>query len=468
VITACTNARSSGSWGRDDTILFAPVFNSPLVRVSASGGAATDLNLERTSTQRDAFFSPVWLPDGQRFLVVRFPFDDSAAASSGVYLGQLGSPTLTPVVPGRVSEVTLDGGALIMRRGEELISQPFDIATGRVSGSPHTLAQRVIAMSAAGGTLVYHAPPQGASLGSRITWVSRDRGATLFETGTPGSINDLRLSRDGRVLAATRIGEFGLAEIWTYDLKRNVDQRVSSGGTIVPVWSDDPRYVTGLGPDGVRRFDLTALGAPPQLILPTTSADTTLDWSPDGKHVALRLISTLASPRPRVMVYPVGGADTKGNGDPVTIAEPSGPGAGIVAFSPNGNWIAYTDAQSGGRPRVYVSAFPLRGDRVTVSSMDATHMRWRRDGRELFILTGGPQFGTSGSQFGSARIFAIDVIENDKGIDFGPARELFTLNKILRGTSAFDVSPDGQQFVFIIPSDPDRTPLTVIRDRVSR
>ena len=74
--------------------------------------------------------------------------------------------------------------------------------------------------------------------------------------------------------------------------------------------------------------------------------------------------------------------------------------------------------------------------------------------KELFILTTG-----------TARIVAVDVIQTGASIDFGPSQVLFTLPRILRGTSAFDVSPDGQQFVFIIPGDPDRTPLTVVRDR---
>ena len=394
--------------------------------------------------------SPVWLPDGRRFLVVRFPFDDSAAATTGVYLGRVDSPTLTQVLPDRVTEVAVDGGNLVMRRGEELITQPFDVRTGRVSGTRRVLAQRVIAMSAASGTLVYHAPPQGALLGSRITWFSRN-GAKLFETGRPGSINDLRLSANGQLLAVTRVGEFGLSQIWTYDLKRNVNQQVSSGGTLCRCGRPDPRYIVGLNADGVRRFDLSALGAPPQLILPTTAADTTVDWSPDGKYVALRLASTPTSPASSTGGLP-SRALAKRQGGSVPVAEMMA--GGIASFSPDGHWIAYSDNHSGGSPRVYVSAFPPRGDRAPVTSLGAAHMRWRRDGRELFILTTG-----------TARIVAVDVIQTGASIDFGPPRELFTLSRILRGTSAFDVSPDGQQFVFIIPGDPDRTPLTVVRDR---
>jgi Tol biopolymer transport system component/tRNA A-37 threonylcarbamoyl transferase component Bud32 len=453
VIADCPNPRTSGAWGGDDTILFAPTFDLALVRVSASGGPTTALDLSPTprpaifSPPRPAFFSPAWL-DARRFLVVGFPFDDGAGATAGVYVGQVDSSALTEVLRGRVSEAAVDRGELIIRRGEELIAQPFDRATGRLHGSPRTLAQRVIAMSAAGGTLVYHAPPQGASLGSRITWFSR-AGVKLHETGNPTSVNDLRLSPDGRFLAATRPGEFGLSNIWLYDLKRNVDQQVSNGGTIVPAWSFDSRYVIGLGADGVRRFDLSALGSPPQLIVPSTGADIAADWSADGKYVVLR--ATGASPP--LEAYPVQSAE-QGQGNSLPIAR-----RGLFAAfrPPDGKWIAYSSSDhSGGTPRVYVSAFPPRGDRVPVSSVDASHMRWRRDGRELFVLTNG-----------APTVLAVDVTETGNGLEFGPPRKLFTLPRILRGSSAFDVSPDGQRFVFIIPGDLDRTPLIVLRNRAA-
>src|SRR5262249_9739071 len=60
------NARG-GSWSKDNVILYAPDFNTALMRVSAQGGSpqpATKLDLARHTTHRWPWF----LPDGKHFL----------------------------------------------------------------------------------------------------------------------------------------------------------------------------------------------------------------------------------------------------------------------------------------------------------------------------------------------------------------------------------------------------------------
>ena len=49
----------------------------------------------------------MWLPDGLRFLVVRFAYGDDHAKDAGIYAGSIGSKDLTLVAPGRIAEVAL-------------------------------------------------------------------------------------------------------------------------------------------------------------------------------------------------------------------------------------------------------------------------------------------------------------------------------------------------------------------------
>ena len=54
-------------------------------------------------------------------------------------------------------------------------------------------------------------------------------------------------------------------------------------------------------------------------------------------------------------------------------------------MSPDGRWLAYTSEESG-RQEVYVSPFPVQGDRVQLSNGGGAEAAWRKDGKELFYL----------------------------------------------------------------------------------
>jgi serine/threonine protein kinase len=57
-----------GSWSREGTIIFNPVNRGPLFRVSAEGGAATQITTVDHSLQEDGHRYPQFLPDGRHFL----------------------------------------------------------------------------------------------------------------------------------------------------------------------------------------------------------------------------------------------------------------------------------------------------------------------------------------------------------------------------------------------------------------
>jgi poly(3-hydroxybutyrate) depolymerase len=111
-----------------------------------------------------------------------------------------------------------------------------------------------------------------------------------------------------------------------------------------------------------------------------------------------------------------------------------------------------------GRPEVYVTSFPGPGERVRVSTGGARHLRWSRDGQELFYISS------------DQRLISVPV-RTSPALELGAATPLFSLQRggtemgaPDRGvTSGFDVSADGKRFLVVFPEViADELPLTVI------
>jgi Tol biopolymer transport system component len=138
-----------------------------------------------------------------------------------------------------------------------------------------------------------------------------------------------------------------------------------------------------------------------------------IDWSPDGKFIALAehagLFALPLEARKRA-------------------ARMIQPGAISPRFSPDGRWLAYSSAESG-RNEVFVQGFPESRARWQVSNQGGNSPCWRRDGKELYYLAVDGQ------------LMAVTVRANAVGLAFDPPQALFPLP----GTaSSFDVAPDGQ------------------------
>ena len=56
------------------------------------------------------------------------------------------------------------------------------------------------------------------------------------------------------------------------------------------------------------------------------------------------------------------------------------------AFSPDGNWIAYSSDESG-LVEVYVESFPTHGGKRQISLAGGSGPRWRADGKELYYYS---------------------------------------------------------------------------------
>ncbi|HEX7580963.1 MAG TPA: hypothetical protein VF580_13290, partial [Thermoanaerobaculia bacterium] len=106
-----------------------------------------------------------------------------------------------------------------------------------------------------------------------------------------------------------------------------------------------------------------------------------------------------------------------------------------------------------GRFEAYVAPFPGPGEVTRISTAGARMVRWSRDGREIFILSG------------DRRLVSLPV-RTSPSLQVGAPATLFEVTLLDvkgAGWNSFDVSPDGKRFLAIVPEVvADRLPLTVV------
>jgi Tol biopolymer transport system component len=227
--------------------------------------------------------------------------------------------------------------------------------------------------------------------------------------------------------------------VWLVDTARGVRTRSTTdpAGEYNPIWSPDGRRIVF---DSWRTgtMDLyekpVAGDATETLLLASPEPKFPCDWSPDGRFILY--VSRSATAGGDLWALPLAG-DRK----PVPVAHtPFEEWGGH--FSPDGHWIAY-QSNASGQDEIYVQPFPGPGGRVQISTAGGTSPVWPRDGRELFFLANG-------------RVMAAPVTGN--GARVGTPVPLFTAPP---ASSTFDVTADGQRFLFNIVVK-EASPITIL------
>ena len=114
------------------------------------------------------------------------------------------------------------------------------------------------------------------------------------------------------------------------------------------------------------------------------------------------------------------------------------------SIAPNERWLVYSSDETG-IPEIYVSALPVPGARTVVSIDGGTEPVWGRDGRTLYYRSP------------SGAMVAVSVDITGDRVVIGERENLF----VISGESdvagrEYDVSPSGEQFVFVRSRGLDR------------
>jgi Tol biopolymer transport system component len=451
--TVCDAPNSrGGSWGKNETIIFAPEFRGAIFRVSASGGTPTAITKVDTAKHTSHRW-PIALPDGKHFLYLAINHDIPQDENDAIYYASMDGKESRQLIRS-YSNVAYASGFLLFLQNGQLEAQRFDPESGALRGEMKSITTgitedvstwRAIFSVSENGLLAYSGSG-GAE--SQLAWVDRS-GKLLKTIGEKleiiGSGVGFRLSPRGDRVAVSVRG--AVTDIWVVDVARGVRTRLTFGPVenSAPVWSPDGKWIAFESQvkdgavikrklaDGGNEEDVIVSG--PQLW--RDAPFYTNDWSRDGKY--LFLMKGGPGARQEIWAMPLFG-DRK----PFQVV-PSGPYFSQYAYlSPNGRWLVY-DSNESARAEVYVTAFPGGQGKRLVSTAGGTHARWSADGKELYYVS---LDGT---------LTAVAVTEKGGQLELGTPQPLFHFAGF-----GYDVAPDGKKFLISVVNDANTKPITLL------
>jgi eukaryotic-like serine/threonine-protein kinase len=283
------------------------------------------------------------------------------------------------------------------------------------------------------GSLVYLPESASAPEGS-LVWV--DRKNQVQPLGAPPRrYSSPELSPDGKRVAVS-IFTGNHVDIWVYEIPHGTLTRLTfDENSTAPLWSADGKRIafrSTLGvASGIRSKPADGSGTEETLASGPGLIQVPTSWSPDGKFLAYHSVG--AETGRDIFVLPLQG-DRKTQPFLVTKFDELQP-----RFSPDGRWIAYTSNESG-QFEVYVQPFPGPGGKWQVSTDGGGQPVWARNGRELFYLSSNVSKITSVTVT-TQLTFSASAPRSVADI---PPTLLVAL-----ASSIYDVSPDGQRFLFV-------------------
>ena len=428
-----------GAWSEEDVIVFAPAPFSGLFEVPATGGAPQAVTkLDRPGgTHR----LPWFLPGGKRVLYLSGAQTSDTSKDTAIMALDLATGKSTLVAKENSEGRFVRPGYLAFVREGNLLLQPFDPSSLKLSGAPVPVAEGVAfeAFRWIGnftfsntGRLVYQS--NEAARKSRLTWFDLD-GRELGSLGEASSFFTLALAPDDRRVVATVIGGRNVRpEVRLYDLERGVGSRFTFGdqGANFPVWSPDGKEIAFGDPGSGVRVKPADGGSEGRLVLKMSTNVWPLGWSPDGKRMLLRIQDASG-----------GGVDLydlplEGEAPPRKLFATDPANLVNGAISPDGKWLLYVSNETG-REEIYVVPYPALGEKRQVSTSGGTSGVWLGNRSILYV------------QPSDGKLFAVDLDENGASLRMGAPRAMFG-NKIPpRGP--FSVSHDGKRMLVAVPAD---------------
>jgi eukaryotic-like serine/threonine-protein kinase len=313
---------------------------------------------------------------------------------------------------------------------------PSTVASDPADVPSDTAASRVVEPEGAATPAVAAA----SAAGPRLVWFDRT-GAEVGTVGSPGDYGDVSLSPDGaQVAVSVRAPGGEAADIWVFDADSGAGTRITSDAAddIAPVWSaDGGRMVLASSRGG--SFDLyersgDSAGTEGAMI-EAMGDQVASDWSADGRYLIY------STDEPDVVA---GGnldlwARRMPNGRPFAYLR-TVHAASHASFSPDGSRVAYVSLE-GGRPDVYIAAFPNYDGRRRVSVGGGAWPRWSHAGDEVFYLTPDNQ------------LMVATVDPASAALNVGESHGLFEVRSRLDRGYPYDVSADGTRVLVSLIGD---------------
>ncbi len=467
------------TWGDDDTIVFAEGREGGLLRVPANGGTLERLTTVDREKGEYSHRLPHMLP-GSNAVLFTITTGNYSWNESEIVVQSLETGEKTVLArPGTDPRYVATGHLLFAREGTAM-AVPFDRGRLEVDGEPVRVLEDVmhaewsehwaLEVGAAQlsvsetGDLVYVPGGTYPLFLQSLAWVDRQEGSVdrdadydILRT-PPGRGFWPRVSPDGRYIVYMSGPLYDLA-LFIYDIETGTSKRLTveeEVGPSCPVWSPDGKRIaySARTHGGIRNLYVRAADGTGETTRLTRCdrAQWASSWSRDD---VLAFVQEEEGLDRDIWILPMEGEDP---GVPrAFLDDPHG--KGWPAFSPDGNWLAYSSNETG-RVEVYVRPYPGPGAAEVVSTAGGTAAAWSRNRQELFYVEDWRGLLDPNVP----QEVVMKFVEYDADGSFKPGRPAPLLKGFFRATYRvrnYDVTPEGRFLMIVQGHNPPR-PVTRI------
>jgi serine/threonine protein kinase/Tol biopolymer transport system component len=421
-----------GSWNENGDIIFAPVADTAIFRVPATGGEPRKITT--VAPEHNSHRHPRFLPDGQHFLFIGRSRDN--VSPNSVFLASLDTAIAPRIITESQANADFINGYLLTVQEDVLMARAFSPDQERVVESGTPLVDNILTVPGAqvavfsasrSGMIVFQTGAPSYS-GTLLIWRDIESGAQE-ELGDSGSYFHPKISPDGKqaVIEVRNSPDSG-TDLWLVDLVTGLKTRFTfaAGDEIRPVWSpnSDSIFYESVE-DGVYRIiqqpvegqgGAAILLEDPREINPSSV-------SPDGRYLLFDF--TREDGKFEIRRMPL----TSTEEETITLASSADSQVGGGVYSPDGRWVAYHTAMA---TTWNTFVIPAEGGprKWQVSTNGAAYPVWKGDGSRLWT-----------SKFsGNLQIYEVDG--DGSTFRVGPFSTIVTPYSPDPSGSYYDLHPD--------------------------
>jgi eukaryotic-like serine/threonine-protein kinase len=440
------------SWGSNGSIVLGTEVKG-LQSIDANGGKPRGLTLIEP-TKEMAHRLPHFLPGGKAVLFTVMP--QSWGIRGRIEVLELDSGKRKVLIDEGMDARYVPTGHLIYLREGTLMAAPFDLERLEMRGSALPAVEGVMQAinatlsqlnSGAGqfslsrsGCLVYVSGGTFPDPEVELVWVDRRGKVEPMVSFGARPVATPRLSPDGQKLAFFTVGRN--SDLWVYDIPRGTSTKLTSEGRVTSVdWTPDGTRLTfGFSKAGV--FNIYWMpwdgSRPMEQLTKSEHFQLPASWSPDGQVLSFIDFSSTKS----LGIWMFRKDNLQASPFLVTKFIEASP-----EFSPDGKWLAH-DSNESGRFEVYVTPFPVPGQKTMISNEGGRAPLWSRNGRELFYW-----------DLASSKLMVVEVTTQPAFYSSRP-RVLFEFRSVFSSPLRnYEISLDNQRF--LISKRPEFKPVAV-------
>ncbi len=437
-----TRVPNYGYWADDGYIYYVHSLGRKLSRIKDVGG--TPELLHEGPHQEGATLGKPYVFSGGRGVIMAFPGKGINRNYAPIKYLDLTTKKIKDLGVSGIWPYYHDSGYLLFARNGNIWATPFDLDSLSVGADPVPIVKGV-SMSAIWESANYSVSESGAIVylegrdESRgvPAWV--DLEGKITPTPMPEQLYGIsEVSPDGKKIAIQVAAEKD--DIWIYDTENWEGSRLTDEGSSGwPLWSKDGSSVVFVSrPLETEEWALYSqkinnIGNPQQIWKPAKGLIPG-SWHPTQNLLALNLESDIwfidfSTTEPSGKIF--------AGGDYLEW---------VGLFSPDGNWLSYS-ADKKGIYHIYIQSLKDTGSIYQISG-NKGEVIWAPSSNSLYYFQSGGRFFTA--QFDPKN--PVNPI--------GKEKKLFDLKYIDNPGNSYDVHPNGERFLFVVP----KTPYKKIRD----